>query len=198
MESDLTYEEKPIKILETSERVTRRSSFAKFSGVTILRKKQLGNEKMNSEKTTRTYLLANPNLEGEIHLKGVRLVTSQFLGKEFIKFAHEIMHHFMHSSTLHSHTFQSFALFLNQTFSVCLITEKKFHKLQKTGLFQIRMFCRSLNPIFKRKQKRKRKENKKGEKGPGGRIRPGSKSGPWPIFPPRRSGIPSLPLPSLT
>jgi hypothetical protein len=80
MESDLTYEEKPIKILETSERVTRtKTSFAKFSGVTILKKKQLGNEKMNSEKITRTYLLANLNLEGEIHLKGVRLVTSQFL-----------------------------------------------------------------------------------------------------------------------
>jgi hypothetical protein len=62
--------------------VPRQSSFAKFSGVTILKKKkQLGNEKKNFEKTTRTYLLANPNLEGEIHLKGVRLVTSQFLGK---------------------------------------------------------------------------------------------------------------------
>jgi hypothetical protein len=63
--------------------VPRRSSFANFSGVTIPKKKQLGNEKMNSEKTTRTYLLANPNLEGEIHLKGVRLITSQFLGKNF-------------------------------------------------------------------------------------------------------------------
>jgi hypothetical protein len=59
--------------------IPRRSSFAKFSGVTIPKKKQIGNEKMNSEKTTRTYLLANPNLEGEIHLKGVRLVTSQIL-----------------------------------------------------------------------------------------------------------------------
>jgi hypothetical protein len=59
--------------------VPRQSSFAKFSGVTIERKKQLGNEKMSSEKTIRTYLLANPNLEGEIHLKGVRLVTSQIL-----------------------------------------------------------------------------------------------------------------------
>jgi hypothetical protein len=94
--------------------VPRRSSFAKFSGVTIPKKKQLGNEKMNFERTIRTYLLANPNLEGEIHLKGVRFVTSQFLGKEFIKFAHEIMHHFMHTITLHLHTFQSFALFLNQ------------------------------------------------------------------------------------
>jgi hypothetical protein len=36
---------------------------------------------MNFENTIRTYLLANSNLEGEIHLKGVRLVTSQFLGK---------------------------------------------------------------------------------------------------------------------
>jgi hypothetical protein len=60
--------------------VPRQSSFAKFSGVTILRKKQLGNEKMNSKKTIRTYLLTNPNLEGEIHLKGVRLVTSQIFG----------------------------------------------------------------------------------------------------------------------
>jgi hypothetical protein len=83
LESGLTYEKKPIKILETSESVTRTETikFAKFNGVTILKKKQLGNEKMNSEKTTRTYLLANLNLEGEIHLKGVRLVTSQFLGK---------------------------------------------------------------------------------------------------------------------
>jgi hypothetical protein len=59
----------------------RLSNFAKFSGVTILKKKQLGNEKMNFEKTIRTYLLANPNLKGKIHFKGVRLVTSQFLGK---------------------------------------------------------------------------------------------------------------------
>jgi hypothetical protein len=48
----------------------RRSNFAKFSGVTTHRKKQLGKEKMNSKKTIRTYLLANPNPEGEIHLKG--------------------------------------------------------------------------------------------------------------------------------
>jgi hypothetical protein len=59
----------------------RLSNFAKFSGVTTQRKKQLGNEKMNSEKTTLTYLLANLNLEGEIHLKGVRFVTSQNLNK---------------------------------------------------------------------------------------------------------------------
>jgi hypothetical protein len=48
----------------------RLSNFTKFSGVTTQRRKQLGNEKMNFKKATRTYLLANPNLEGEIHLKG--------------------------------------------------------------------------------------------------------------------------------
>jgi hypothetical protein len=117
LESDLAYEEKPIKILETSEKellVPRRSSFAKFSGVTIPKKKQLGNERMNSEKTTRTYLLTNLNLEGEIHLKGVRLVTSQFLGKKFkikkklFKILHKkSFHHLMHSFTFALHTFSS-------------------------------------------------------------------------------------------
>src|SRR3954468_507475 len=54
----------------------RLSSFAKFSGTIIPKKKQHGKEKMIFEKTTLTYLLANPNLGGEIHLKGVRFVTS--------------------------------------------------------------------------------------------------------------------------
>src|SRR3954470_11713297 len=54
----------------------RLSNSAKFNGTIILKKKQLGKENMNFGKTTLTYLLANPNLEGEIHLKGVRFVTS--------------------------------------------------------------------------------------------------------------------------
>jgi hypothetical protein len=45
---------------------------------------------MNSEKTTHTYLLANPNLEAEIHLKGVRLVTSQNLNNS--KCMHACIH----------------------------------------------------------------------------------------------------------
>src|SRR3989337_2557914 len=57
---------------------TRLSSFAKFSGATIPRRKPPGNERKTYGKTTRTYFLANPNLEGEIHLKGGRFVTSQF------------------------------------------------------------------------------------------------------------------------
>src|SRR4051812_2603145 len=54
----------------------RLSNSAKFNGTIISKKKQHGKEKMIFGKTTLTYLLANPNLEGEIHLKGVRFVTS--------------------------------------------------------------------------------------------------------------------------
>jgi hypothetical protein len=74
----------------------RRSNFARFSGDTTQRKNQLGSERMNSEKTTHTYLLANPNLEGEIHLKGVRLVTSQNLNKFKIACMHSYHHFFAH------------------------------------------------------------------------------------------------------
>src|SRR3954462_4377868 len=54
----------------------RLSNSAKYSGTIIPKKKQHGKEKMIFGKTTLTYLLANLNLEGEIHLKGVRFVTS--------------------------------------------------------------------------------------------------------------------------
>ena len=56
----------------------RLSSFAKFSGVTIPRMKPPGSERKIYGRTTLTYFLANPNLEGEIHLKGGRFVTTQF------------------------------------------------------------------------------------------------------------------------
>jgi hypothetical protein len=75
LESDLTYEEKPIKILETAERNThtKLSSFARYSGIITLRKKPLGSVKKHFEKITLTYLLAILKLEGELHLKGVSL-----------------------------------------------------------------------------------------------------------------------------
>src|SRR3954453_10083586 len=57
-------------------REQRLSCFAKCNGTIIPKRKQPGKEKMIFGKTTLTYLLANPNLEGEIHLKGVRFVTS--------------------------------------------------------------------------------------------------------------------------
>src|SRR3954470_2960670 len=59
--------------------VPRQSSFAKYSGTTTLKKKPLGSVRMTSERTIHTYLLAAPNLEDEIHLKGLSLVTSQIL-----------------------------------------------------------------------------------------------------------------------
>ncbi len=64
--------------LPTGLHAARLSSFAKFSGATIPRMKPPGNERKIYGKTTHTYFLANPNLEGEIHLKGGRFVTSQF------------------------------------------------------------------------------------------------------------------------
>jgi hypothetical protein len=79
LESDLTYEEKPIKILETAKRNTRTKTI-KFCKVQwdhhtyiTLRKKPLGNVKKLFEKIILTYLLAIPKLEGELHLKGVSL-----------------------------------------------------------------------------------------------------------------------------
>src|SRR3954471_24911504 len=54
----------------------RLSNSAKFNGTINPKKKQHGKEKMIFGKTTLTYLLANPNIEGEIHLKRVRFVTS--------------------------------------------------------------------------------------------------------------------------
>src|SRR3954464_15098312 len=56
----------------------RSSSSARFNVVIIPKKKPPGNEKKISDRTTHTFLLANPNLEGEFHLKGGRFVTSQF------------------------------------------------------------------------------------------------------------------------
>ena len=72
LESDLRYEDKPVKVLEfaSHSHTARLSSFVKFSRATILRMKPPGNERMIFAKTTHTYFLANPNLEGEIHLKG--------------------------------------------------------------------------------------------------------------------------------
>ena len=63
----------PAKLL-----AARLSSFAKFSGATIPRREPPGSERKTFVETTQTFLLTNPNLEGEIPLKGGRFVTSQF------------------------------------------------------------------------------------------------------------------------
>src|SRR3990170_4258621 len=68
--------------LRTELPAARSSSFVRCCGAIIPRKKPPGNEKKISVETTRTYLLANPNLEGEIHLKVGRFVTSQIFNLE--------------------------------------------------------------------------------------------------------------------
>ena len=75
LDSDLTYEEKPVKILEFASRVTaaRLSSFAKFSGATIPRRKQLGNERKTYGRTTLTYFLATRISRVRFILTGVGL-----------------------------------------------------------------------------------------------------------------------------
>jgi hypothetical protein len=114
--------------------VPRQSTFARFSGIITQKKKQLGNDKMNSEKTTRTYLLANPNLEGEIHLKRVRLVTSQ----NFKIFK---------VSCMHSSSFPCIKNLLN------FVIFKVFFELNQIGGY----FQKFSIKIRKRKEKRKRK-----------------------------------------
>ena len=54
LDSDLTYEEKPVKILDLPAELpaARLSSFAKFSGATILSMKPPGNERMIYANTT--------------------------------------------------------------------------------------------------------------------------------------------------
>ena len=58
---------------------TRLYSFAKLSGATTQRMKPPRSERKICWRTTLTYFLANPNLEGEIHLKGGRFLTSQII-----------------------------------------------------------------------------------------------------------------------
>src|SRR3989337_2843426 len=73
----------------------RSSSFAKFSGATIPRMKPPGNDRMIYGRTTHTYFLANPNLEGEIHLKGGRFVTSQIFNLECYALDHHCISYFI-------------------------------------------------------------------------------------------------------
>jgi hypothetical protein len=65
------------------------------------------------------------------------VVTSQFLGKEFIKIAHEIMHHFMHFSTLHFAHFSKFCLVLKpKSFPILRQQRERFTKIQKLANFK--------------------------------------------------------------
>ena len=73
----------------------RLSSFAKFSGATIPKMKPPVTERKTYGRTTLTYFLANPNLEGEIHLKGGRFVTSQIFNLECYTLDHYFISYFI-------------------------------------------------------------------------------------------------------
>jgi hypothetical protein len=89
-------------------------------------------------------------------------VTSQFLGKEFINFSHKIMHHFMHTITMHLHTSSNFCFVLeSKTFSVCF-------KYQKESFINFKVWHKFKSEVFatfqtKFKAKLKRKEKEKGK-----------------------------------
>ena len=94
LDSDLTYEEKQLRLLSlpAESPIVRLSSFVKFSGATTPRMKPPGSERKICWRTTLTYFLANPNLEGEIHLKGGRFVTSQIFNLECYTLDHHAYH----------------------------------------------------------------------------------------------------------
>ena len=73
----------------------RLSSFAKSSGVTTRKMKPPGSERKIYGRTTPTCFLANPNLEGEIHLKGGRFVTSQIFNLECYTLDHHCISYFI-------------------------------------------------------------------------------------------------------
>ena len=57
--------------------------------------KPLRNEMKTYERITLTYFLANPNLEGEIHLKGGRFVTFQIFNLECYTLDHHCISYFI-------------------------------------------------------------------------------------------------------
>ena len=99
LDSDLTYEEKPVKILEFASRVTRSKviKFCKVQWSHHTEDKPPGSERKICSRTNLTYFLANPNLEGEIHLKGGRFVTSQIFNLECYTLDHHCISYFIFS-----------------------------------------------------------------------------------------------------
>ena len=84
LDNNLTYEEKPVKILEFASRVTRSKviKFCKVQWSHHTEDEATWEREEDLLKDHLTYFLANPNLEGEVHLKGGRFVTSQIFNLE--------------------------------------------------------------------------------------------------------------------
>ena len=77
LSKDLTYPERPIRILEEAERKPgiKWLSSTRSSGVIIPKRKQLGNDRTSSKPSIPIYS-SRPNLGDEIPFKGGRFVTS--------------------------------------------------------------------------------------------------------------------------
>ena len=97
LDNDLTYEEKPVKILEFANRVTRSKviKFCKVQWSHHTEDEATWERRKICSRTTLTYFLANPNLEGEIHLKGGRFVTSQIFNLECYTLDHQCISYFI-------------------------------------------------------------------------------------------------------
>jgi hypothetical protein len=89
------------------------------------------------------------------------------------------MHHFMHTITLHLHTFSSFCFVLQSKPSLYVSNiRKKVLQISKCDLSSIRSYLQ----VFKQnsKENRKEKESKKGRRAA---LRPRPASGPRPVLP---------------
>ena len=90
LDSDLTYKEKPVKILEFANRVTR-SKFIKFCKVQWSHhtEDEATWEREDDLRKVHPHLFSSqPESRGEIHLKGGRFVTSQILNLECYTLEH--------------------------------------------------------------------------------------------------------------
>jgi hypothetical protein len=104
------------------------------------------------------------------------------------------MHHFMHTITLHLHTFSSFCFVLeSKPFPVCFNIRRKVLQISKCDLNSNQKLFASFQTKIKRKQKRKEKENGKELKGPGAVFQPGTK----PARGPSLLALEAVPPPSL-
>ena len=97
LDRDLTYEEKPMKILEFASRVTRNKviKFCKVQWSHHTKDEATWEREEDLLKDHPHYFLANPNLEGGIHLKGGRFVTSQIFQFGMLYIDHHCISYFI-------------------------------------------------------------------------------------------------------
>ena len=98
LDNDLTYEEKPVKILEYASRVTR-SKVIKFCKVQWSHHTEDEATWERGEDLLKDHphlFSSKANLEGEIHLKGGRFVTYQIFNLDCYTLDHHAYHILLH------------------------------------------------------------------------------------------------------